>query len=68
MDRQTCGSSAHGGTASLWQILDIIGKSVCNCMYSCRIKMQGSARKSDLMDASNPPQADVDMNTAINVD
>jgi hypothetical protein len=30
--------------------------------------MQRSAMKSDLMDASNPPQADVDMNTAINVD
>ena len=31
--------------------------------------MYRSARKSDLMDTSNPPQADVDMNTAnISVD
>jgi hypothetical protein len=67
---RACGSSAHGQTDSQLNILLLLCSYICSTYYVRYVEYKyRSARKSDLMDTSNPPQADVDMNTAtINVD
>ncbi len=60
----------HGQTDSQLNILLLLCSYICSTYYVPYVEYKyRSARKSDLMDTSNPPQADVDMNTAtINVD
>jgi hypothetical protein len=67
---RACGSSAHGQTDSQLNILLLLCSYICSTYYLRYVEYKyRSARKLDLMDTSNPPQADVDMNTAtINVD
>ncbi len=67
---RACGSLAHGQTDSQLNILLLLCSYICSTYYVRYVEYKvRSARKSDLMDTSNPPQADVDMNTAtINVD
>ncbi len=56
-----CGSSAHGQTDSQLNIFLLLCLYICSMYYVRYIEYKYcSARKLDLMDTSNPPQADVD--------
>ncbi len=55
------GSSAHGQTDSQLNILLLLCSYICSTYYERYVEYKyRSARKSDLMDTSNPPQANVD--------
>jgi hypothetical protein len=58
---RACGSSAHGQTDSQLNILLLLCSYICSTYYVRYVEYKyRSARKLDLMDTSNPPQADVD--------
>ncbi len=58
---RACGSSAHGQTDSQLNILLLLCSYICSMYYVRYIEYKHrSARKSDMMNTSNPPQADVD--------
>ena len=58
---RACGSSAHGQTDSQLNILLLLCLYICSTYYVRYIEYKyRSARKSDLMDTSNPLQANVD--------
>ncbi len=56
---RACGSSAHGQTDSQLNILLLLCSYICSTYYVGYVEYKyRSARKSDLMDTSNHPQAD----------
>ncbi len=57
---RACGSSAHGQTDSQLNILLLLCSYICSTYYVRYVEYKyRSARKLDLMDTSNPPQADI---------
>jgi hypothetical protein len=58
---RACGSLAHGQTDSQLNILLLLCSYICSTNYVRYVEYKyRSARKSDLMDSSNPLQANVD--------